>query len=146
MLGCPLAEHAAFVIRVVEKLGGVVGVTGKQLQAAEHFAADLGLDALATDLARRSGAEVVITGQARRQVADRAVFLVVAEQRQRGVDPAVQQFALQARFIVAADHRLEWHVADRAFCLRHEHIGVAGVPGPFAGQVVDEAGIGRHFA
>ncbi|MNM57352.1 hypothetical protein D3C81_685500 [compost metagenome] len=146
MLGRPLAERAALVVRVFKEFGGVVGVAGDQLQAAEYLAADLGFDTLAAHSARGGGAVPVVTGEARGGIGDCAVFLVVAEQRQRGVDPAVEQFALEAGFVVAADHRLEWRVADGALGLRHEHVGVAGVPGPFRGQVINETDKWRDFA
>ncbi|MNT58994.1 hypothetical protein D3C72_1964660 [compost metagenome] len=64
VFGRPGAEGLAFVLRVVQVFGGVVGVAGKQLQAAEYLAADLGLDALAAHLAGSGGAVPVVAGKA----------------------------------------------------------------------------------
>ncbi|MNF55879.1 hypothetical protein D3C84_373540 [compost metagenome] len=145
VLGRPGAEDLAFVGRVIEVLGGVVGVAGKQLQAGEHFTADFRVEPLAAHFARGNRAVPAVAGEARGQVVEGSVFLVVTEQRQGGVDPAVHQLALEADFVVAADHRLEHLAAGVAQCLGFEHVGVAGVHRPFAVQVIDDAGVGRDF-
>ncbi|MNU92455.1 hypothetical protein D3C71_823710 [compost metagenome] len=146
VLGRPGAEDFAFVDRVIQVLGGVVGVAGEQLQTGEHFAADFSIDPLAANLARGRRAVRTVAGKTRSQVVDRAVLLVVTEHRQGRVDPAIHQLTLEADFVVAADHRFEHRAARVAHCLWFEHVGVAGIHRPLTVQVVYDPGVGRDFS
>ncbi|MNQ50465.1 hypothetical protein D3C85_644100 [compost metagenome] len=146
VLGRPLAEDLALVVRVFEESGGVVGVARRELQPRRDLAADLGFEALAAHLARRLGAVPAVAGKAAVAVGHGAVGVVVAEHGQRGVQAAVHQLALQAHLVVAADDGLEPVARDGALGLRLEHVGVARVGRPLLVEREHEADVRRHFA
>ncbi|MNO90509.1 hypothetical protein D3C76_820310 [compost metagenome] len=78
-----------------------------------------------------------------RVVQFRDVVLLAPEQRGGHVQAFFQQAALEAQFIVTADHRFEVFAIAVAVGLRFENVGVADIDGVLRGEVVQQAGVRR---
>ena len=129
-------------IGVFQNLGLGIGITGQQLQALDHFTADLGFKTLGANLA---GVQRAATVRAQRVGLGR-VFLDSAEQVERTVEPTVEPLALDPQLVALPDQRLEGRAADGSIAaLGGEDIGVAGIGGQVVVEVEQQGGKRRDL-
>nr|GEU28453.1 hypothetical protein [Tanacetum cinerariifolium] len=147
-------EHAEQVARVdaVERqavgiLGAVVGVADAAVPAARQFARDFRIEAFAGGAVGGAVVRFRQRGAGTHGVAGSLgqLVLVDLEQCERRVHAAVQEFALDADFLVLAFDRIEVVAGQVLVVLRLEDLGVAAVGREGAVDIVDHAGIRRHF-
>ncbi|KAG1319438.1 hypothetical protein G6F63_014738 [Rhizopus arrhizus] len=108
--------------------------------ARGQLAADFQLDALGGDAVRGG---VCLLERARHQrvaIQHGDLALLDLEQRDGGIQPAIQVFALHAHFVVLALHRIQVIAVAVAVVLRLEDIGVADVGRIGVVDVVHQAG------
>ncbi len=148
------AQRLAWVDRVEVDAGRILGaedcVADAGVQARDDLARHVQLDSLAGGalggavvafFEQRPGRTVAV--DAARGLAK--VILLQVEHGQRGVHAAVEEFALDARFVGLALDRVE-HIAREVLqVLRLEDAGVAGVQRVGVVQVEHEAGVGRDL-
>ncbi|CDI92724.1 hypothetical protein BN889_04693 [Pseudomonas aeruginosa PA38182] len=134
------------VLAVLEVLGAGVGVAGRETPVGRQVAGAFQLEALAAHLAAADVERIV--GRPRMvRVFLRIVLQVDAERRQRQVQAAVGQFALDPGFVGLAFHRAQrLAVPGLAIRLRLVDLGVADIPRPVPGEVPDQPAVGRELA
>ncbi|MCY1216871.1 hypothetical protein D9M72_287590 [compost metagenome] len=144
--GRPRVEDLAFVVRIRQVLGRVVGVAREQFQARRDLARGFGFEALAAHLAGGARAIPSVARETGLVVVDRAVLVQVLEHCQRNVQAPVRQFTLDAGLVVLAFHGLQHPAVDAARGLRFEHCGITGVQRPFRIQRIHDPDIGDEFS
>ncbi len=133
--GCRI-ERLALTLFGLDVLGGGVGIAGEQLQIGQQLAADFRIEAFRPHrTCRADSAEFVI---------ERLVLLLDTEDREAGVDPAIEQLTLQAQLIVAADNRFDGLIVRGQVSLRLKDIRIAHIRRPLLVQGIYQAGVRRH--
>ncbi|MNM92651.1 hypothetical protein D3C81_1049900 [compost metagenome] len=145
-IGVEALVDVAGVGGVFERVDAGIGVAGTDLPVAGQRTLQLHVDTLAAYLARGDVAVGRVAAAGQVGLRNATVFLVDTEQRQAGIEGAIEVLALDADFIVLALDRLERAAGSVLVLLRVEDVAVADIHRVMIVQVVDQARVASDVA